>query len=140
MALHYACQLEPPTSHHLLVEEFPEPYSWSLCAAVQTLELLSTMKSVYVFPISSYGVRDAMDQQAEDRSEITDSNLFPVIQVMTWVLLAAIFLAVIFRFVARLFLTRQYHYDDLFIVLAFVCLSDYCSSKAKVYKPLRYLL
>ena len=81
-----------------------------------------------------------MDRQAAGRPEITDTNFSPVVQVITWLLLAANFLAVILRVLTRLYLTRQYRYDDFLIVVAFVCLNNCCSSKSKFSKALRSLL
>ena len=61
-----------------------------------------------------------MEYRNESRPLVTSTNLAPVIQAITWVLLAAIFLAVALRLLTRFYLQRRLKYDDLFVVIAFV--------------------
>ena len=53
---------------------------------------------------------------------VTSRNLNPILQVVTWLLLALTTLMVCFRFLTRYFLktTRQLGLEDGFMILAFV--------------------
>ena len=61
-----------------------------------------------------------MEIRGEPRPLVTDTNRAPVIQVVTWLLLAANFLAVTLRVLTRFYLKSRLKFDDLFIVIAFV--------------------
>lgn len=54
------------------------------------------------------------------RPRITSKDLSPVVQIVTWVLLAFILLAIILRLLTRYYLLHRIKSDDLFIVIAFV--------------------
>ena len=61
-----------------------------------------------------------MEIRSQPRPLVTGTNRAPVVQVITWLLLAANFLAVTLRLLTRFYIRSRLKFDDLFIVIAFV--------------------
>ena len=66
---------------------------------------------------------NTMERRAEPRPVVTESDRSPIIQAITWLLLATIFLGLSFRLLTRFFLLRRFRWDDLLIVISFVRIS-----------------
>ncbi|KAL2037448.1 hypothetical protein N7G274_009728 [Stereocaulon virgatum] len=61
-----------------------------------------------------------MERRAKARPVVTDTHRSPITQVITWLLLATMFLGISFRLLTRFFLLRRFRQDDLLIVVSFV--------------------
>lgn len=60
------------------------------------------------------------EKMTDGRPKVTSTDLSPIIQIITWVLLAFILLAVVLRLLTRYYLLRQIRSDDWSIATAFV--------------------
>ncbi|KAH8705815.1 hypothetical protein BGW36DRAFT_18322 [Talaromyces proteolyticus] len=52
--------------------------------------------------------------------DVTPTNYAPIVQVITWMLLATSFLSLLIRLMTRFFLTKRFAWDDVLIISAFV--------------------
>ena len=61
-----------------------------------------------------------IDTRNHSRPVVTNDDLAPVLQVITWMLLAAMFLSCLIRLLSRRYLLHNSSSDDALVVLAFV--------------------